>query len=209
MIELTISQTDINRVNNLLTELDPRAQGKAIHKGLLKASSTVLQQLSSNISGTILKRRTGQLANSMGFRVDKGENGALESIIGSGAALKTNRMIYANILETGGVIKPVIAKMLAIPIGKALTPAGVARFKPREITSNGYDNSFIRRSKAGNLILFGSIKGTAKISITPLFVLKDQVTIPAFRYMATTVEQTQGKVVNDIVDKIKEAKEKQ
>jgi hypothetical protein len=115
-------------------------------------------------------------------------------------------MIYANILEDGGVIRPVVAKMLAIPIGKALTPAGVARFKPREIISEGgYDNSFIRRSKAGNLILFGA----SGKNITPLFVLKDSVTIPAFRYMATTVEQTQGQVVNDIVNKIKEAKEKQ
>jgi hypothetical protein len=209
MIELTINKEDINRLQILLKDLDPKIQGGAIHKGLLKASSTILRQLVSNISGIILKRRTGNLAKSMGFRIYNGENGALESQIGSGATLQTNRMIYANILETGGVIRPVTAKMLAIPIGEALTPAGVARFKPRQIVSEGgYDNSFFRRTKAGNLILFGSKGGMAKISITPLFLMKDSVTIPPFRYMETTVEQTQGQVVLDIISKIKEAKEK-
>ena len=208
MIELTISKTDINRINNLLEELNPKAQGKAIHKGLLKASSTVMKQLVSNCSGIILHRRTGNLVKSMGFHIDKGKDGSLESTIGSGASLKTNRMIYANILETGGVIKPVRAKMLAIPIGKALTRAGVARFKPREITSQGYDSSFIRRSKSGNLILFGAIKGKAKIKVIPLFLLKDSVTIPEFKYMQTTVDQTQEQVVTDIISKIKEVRDK-
>ena len=208
MIELTVSKEDIGRINRMLSELDPTVQNKAIHKGLLKASSTVLSRLVSNVSGIILKRRTGNLAKSMGYRISEGKNGALESQIGSGATLQTNRMIYANILEEGGIIRPKVAKMLAIPIGKALTPSGVARFRPRQITSSGYAHSFIKRSKAGNLILFGTNKRGAKISITPLFLLKDKVTIPAFRYMAQTVEQTQGQVVTDIVNKIKEVKEK-
>jgi hypothetical protein len=205
MIELKLQQKDLNRINGLLKELDPKKQGGAIQKGIQSGSSLVLKQLVANCSGIILKRRTGNLAKSLGWRVDKDQNGNWEGIIGSGATLKTNRMIYANILETGGVIRPVTAKMLAIPIGEALTPAGVARFKPREITSQGgYEKSFIRRSKSGNLLLFGA-RGK---SITPLFVLKDSVTIPEFRYMAITVEQTQGKVVDAIVDKIKEVKEK-
>lgn len=204
MIELTIGKEDVNRINNLLAELDGKKQDGAIHKGMVKASSTVLRQLVDNCSGIILKRRTGNLAKSMGWRIDKANDGTPEAIIGSGATLQTNRMIYANILEVGGVIRPVRAKMLAIPIGKALTGAGVARFKPRQITSNGYEKSFIRRSKAGNLILFGATGD----NVTPLFVLKDSVTIPAFRYMETTVYETQSKVVDDIVSKIKEAKEK-
>ena len=208
MIELTINKADINRINRLLTDLSPKEQGGAIDRGMKKASATVLKGLVANVSGVILHRRTGNLAKSMGFRVYRDDNGNLESQIGSGATLQTNRMIYANILETGGIIRPVKARMLAIPIGEAKTPAGVARFKPRQITSSGYDSSFIRRSQAGNLILFGAKKGMGKTSITPLFLLKDKVKIPEFRYMATTVEQTQGQAVNDIVDKIREAKEK-
>lgn len=208
MIELTIDAKDVSRINRLLWNLDTHKQDNAIHRGVLKASSTVLKQLVANVSGIILHRRTGNLAKSMGYRLyHNDKDGSWESQIGSGASLQTNRMIYANILEEGGVIRPVTAKMLAIPIGQALTPAGVARFKPRQITSAGYDKSFIRRSRRGTLILFGAKGSGASIKVTPLFVLKDKVTIPDFRYMATTVEQTKDQVVTDICDKIREAKE--
>lgn len=210
MIELDINKKDINRIKNLLEDLSPSQQGKAIEKGIKKASTTVLRQLVSNVSGVILKRRTGNLARSMGWRLDKDKNGVPEATVGSGASLKTARMSYANIHETGGTIRPINAKMLTIPLKAAKTAAGVPRFTAREVQSGaaGYDSSFIGRSKSGNLILFGSIKGMAKIKVVPLFLLKDKVDIPARRYMSVTVEQTRKQVVDDIVDKIKEAKEK-
>ena len=205
MIELTIKKEDINRIHNLLAELDPKKQDGAIHKGILKASATVLGQLVNNVSGLILKRRTGNLAQSMGFRVEKDNEGNFEGIIGSGASLRTARMVYANIHETGGIIRPKNARYLTIPLPSAQTPAGVGRFTAREVRDGmtGYDGSFFRRSRAGNLILFG----TQGNRVIPLFILKQSVTIPARRYMSVTVEQTQDKVVDNIVDKIKEAKE--
>jgi phage gpG-like protein len=206
LIELTINKEDINRIHNLLADLDPKKQDGAIHQGLLKASATVLDQLVSNVSGLILKRRTGNLARSMGFRIDKDEAGNFESIIGSGASLKTARMVYANIHETGGIIRPKNKQYLTIPLPSAQTPAGVGRFTAGEVRDGlaGYDGSFIKRSKVGNLIIFG----TQGDKVIPLFLLKRSVTIPARRYMSITVEQTQDKVVDNIVDKIKEVKEK-
>jgi phage gpG-like protein len=204
MIQIVIKPEDISKVNKMLNELDVKKRNGAIEKGLKKSCSSVLERLVANVSGVILKRRTGNLAKSMGWRIDK-VNEIPEGIIGSGASLNINRMVYANIHETGGVITPKRAKMLAIPIGRALTRAGVARFKPREITSAGYDNSFIRRTNSGNLILFGT-KGSKLI---PLFVLKDSVKIPARRYMSITAEETQTKVVDDIVGEIKKVKENQ
>jgi phage gpG-like protein len=207
MIELTIKKEDMNRLHKLLAELDPKKQDGAIHKGMMKASSTVLDRLVQNVSGIILKRRTGNLAKSMGWRVNRDEKGDFEAQIGSGASLRTDRMIYANIHETGGIIRPTRAKMLTIPLSVAKTPAGVSRFTAREVRDGltQYSGSFIRRSKAGNLIIFG----TRGDKVVPLFILKDQVTVPARRYMSITVDQTKDQVVQDIVDKIKEAKEKQ
>jgi len=203
MIELTIKPQDIDRINKLLVDLSPKKQGGVIHKGMLKASSTVLGQLVANVSGDILHRRTGNLARSMGYRIDRDGDGIPQSTIGSGATLKTARMVYANIHEVGGVITPKRAKWLTIPLAAAQTPAGVARFSARE-AKGMFDKTFFRTSQAGNLILFGT-KGD---EVIPLFVLKKSVTIPARRYMSITVEQTKERVVEDIVDKIREVKDK-
>ncbi len=210
MIELSIEKKDINRINNLLLDLSPKQQGRAIEKGIKKASSTVLRQLVSNVSGAILKRRTGALARSMGWRVDKDKYGIPEGTIGSGATLKTARMTYADIHETGGTIRPRRSRMLAIPLKNAQTSAGVERFTPRDVMGGltKYNDSFIGKGKSGNLIIFGVIKGMAKVKVVPLFLLKNKVEIPARRYMSITADQTKEQVVNDIVDKIQEAKEK-
>jgi phage gpG-like protein len=208
MIEVKINKRDVARINRLLSDLDPRKQDGAVHKGVLKASATVLNRLVANVSGEILHRRTGNLARSMGFRIERDASGVIESQIGSGASLKTARMSYANIHETGGTIRPVRAKMLAIPIGEALTPAGVARFTPRGIERAGYDGSFVRKSRMGNLILFGKVGSGIGLRVVPLFLLKDKVNIPARKYMSRTVEQTKDQVVQDIIGKIREAKEK-
>jgi len=203
MVELVLDEKDIIRINKLLANLSPKKQDGAIYQGLMKGCNAVLGQLVSNVRGIILKRRTGYLANSMGWRTQRDDKGNWEGIIGSGATLKTERMIYANIHEVGGIINAKPGKALAIPIGEALTPAGVARFKPRQITSVGYEDSFIRGRKGGNAILFGLLKGKA----IPLFVLVKSVTIPARKYMTITAEQTAGKVGEAIISKIKEVAE--
>ncbi len=208
MIDITLKKEDVIRINKLLQELSPREQGKAIHKGLVKGSSVVLKNLSTNISGRILKKRTGELSRSMGFRVEKDNRGIFGSEIGSGASLKTKRKVYANILEEGGTVRPVRAKKLAIPIGNALTPAGVARFTPTELREGlaGYSGSFIRKSKSGNLILFGTVKSVTKIKVIPLFVLKDKVRIPAKQYMGVTAEETGDVAVDKICEAIDEVR---
>ncbi len=205
MLEIRIDKKDIKMIRNLLNDLSPGKQDGAIHQAMIKASDTVLQRLVANVSGLVLKRRTGDLARSIGFRIEKNKEG-IESVIGSGASRKTARTVYANIHETGGTIRPKRARKLAIPIGAALTPSGVARFTPAELKngSAGYDESFIAKSKAGSLIIYGK----KDLKIIPLFILKDQAKIPAHKYMAITAEQVKDKVVEDIVGKIKEAKEK-
>lgn len=79
---------------------------------------------------------------------------------------------------TSQEIRPTKAQFLAIPLDAAKTGAGVARGKPRDAL---WGPTFIAKSKAGNLIIFGYSGGTkASKSDTPipLFVLKKSVVIP-------------------------------
>ena len=87
---------------------------------------------------------------------------------------------YAKIQETGGTIRPKTAKFLAIPLPAALDGNGVPlRAGPRD-----WDKTFCAMSKAGNLIIFRRL-GAA---ITPLYVLKDEVTIPPRLGMRATLQ---------------------
>jgi len=69
-------------------------------------------------------------------------------------------------------IRPKSAQYLAIPLAAAKTAAGVARGGPRD-----YPDSFVVRTKAGNLLVMG--RQTGAKGAVPLFVLKRQVVVPA------------------------------
>lgn len=138
--------------------------------------------LQENLAGRILKRRTGHLASKTGITRARVQGRDLK------VEVFTTGVPYAAIHEHGGVISPTRGRMLAIPLRAVLTPAGVARKSPRE-----YMNTFIARSRAGNLIIFQKI---ARDSIIPLFVLKESVTIPARHWASDAVNRT----IQDLVD---------
>lgn len=116
-------------------------------------------------SSQTLSKRSGALVNSLLSGV-KVEGTTFASLAGS----ISSDVPYAGIQETGGVIKPKTAKYLAIPLPAALNNAGI----PLRDGPRSWPNTFVARSKAGNLLIFQKL-GT---SIIPLYVLKDQVTIP-------------------------------
>ena len=80
-------------------------------------------------------------------------------------------------------IRPKRGKFLAIPLDAAKTDkAGVARGGPRD--EHLWGETFVRRSKAGNLIIFGKQKygrgkkaGQTRGKLVPLFVLKKSVKV--------------------------------
>jgi len=81
------------------------------------------------------------------------------------------------------IIRPKNKQYLAIPLSAAQTAAGVSRGRP--LDTGIFGETFIAKSKAGNLIIFGKSvyqrgakAGQAHGKIVPLFVLKKQVTIP-------------------------------
>lgn len=117
--------------------------------------------------------RTGQLRRSWKVLV-QGER--VEDLRGTYA---TNAR-HARMQEFGGIQKPRTAKMLAIPLEASRTAAGVSRWNTplRAILPAAFPGgTFVRRSKAGNLILFG--KTSPDSDPIPLFALKPQVVIPA------------------------------
>lgn len=222
-IQVTIDQDSRDRINKALKQLDPAAEDGAIKRGVLAATTYVLQVLLDNVSGIVLKIRTGNLARSMGMRVERDGNDWM-GVCGSGALVvnpelspggtendpvkadKTFRMIYADILETGGTIVPVNKQFLAIPIGDALTPAGVPRFTAQQLKdgATNYEGSVIIGG-----IIFGLSQTKKRSNMTPLFALKTSVTIPAKRYLSTTADQVSGEVGEVMAEAIENILEKE
>jgi hypothetical protein len=112
------------------------------------------------------------------------------------------------------VIKPKGHPYLTIPLDAAKSPSGVAKGSPR---LGPWADTFIARSKKGNLIIFGrlasyrSVKvGGTKVKgltvrqvskdVVPLFVLKESVTIPARIHPRTILDWMMPRVLADFKD---------
>jgi hypothetical protein len=80
------------------------------------------------------------------------------------------------------IIKPKGA-WLKVPLPSALTPTG--RLKGR-FKGGKKKGQFIRRSKAGNLIIFDRTGKGKRGKLTPIFVLKKRVKIPKRLFMLKT-----------------------
>jgi len=124
----------------------------------LQAGGNEIQAEMIRASTTKLKRRSGTLARGWTNRVE-GHGMGLRLII-------LNETPYAVTHEFGAVITPKRRKFLAIPIGDAVTAAGVARISPSDIKGR----SFIAKD-----VIFEKHNG----SYSPMFALKREVRIPA------------------------------
>lgn len=82
--------------------------------------------------------------------------------------------------ENGGVIRPVKAKYLTIPLPAALNSNGT----PKKPSARAWQNTFVLRSKAGNLLIVQR-RGT---QLVPLYVLKSEVYIPPRLGMMATAQ---------------------
>lgn len=135
-------------------------------------------RMAGQTTATATASRTGALADAYGHETNEEFGGGLRLDIGlvkPGTDAKV--LEYARVHEARGTtrIVPRRARHLAIPLPAAKTARGVARGGPRDFL-----DTFVRRSKAGNLIIFQNRADT----IVPLFVLKDFVKIkgrPALR----------------------------
>lgn len=74
--------------------------------------------------------------------------------------------------EKGGTISAKRAKYLTIPLPAAMDTRGV----PLKKRARDWDRTFVARSRRGNLLIF---RKNAKGGVTPLYLLKPSVRIPA------------------------------
>lgn len=135
---------------------------------------------SKRFSGRPVKVRSGITRNSIRTQLDKATTSARV-----GTPLR-----HVPGLEDGITIRAKRAKYLTIPLRAAMTGTGRSRGNARTVGSR-YQSTFVRKSKRGNLIMFGK-RGKR---IVPLFVLKKSVRIKARRPFALSMQHTRVGVV--------------
>ena len=96
--------------------------------------------------------------------------------------------IYGHVQEVGGTIHAKRVANLTIPLPAMQTAGGVARGTAREVIANPMAFGFWRTFTAKRVI-FGA---TRFDDITPLFVLRPSVTLPARAPLATTLQDERG-----------------
>ena len=175
--KLTLSMEE--RMGVACLKLEAQAKNNILNgsSGLHSRTGALAGSISSNWTGRpgiatitgIAKRSGAEPIGKPGGRFP-----VINGVVGSNLA-------YARIHELGGTIRPRRAKYLTIPLPATLTAqSGASRGRARD-----FRDTFIKRSKAGNLIIFRENGG----SITPLFVLKKSVSIPARPYLRPAMER--------------------
>lgn len=176
----------LKEINALLFKIG-KLDSPEVVNAFKRACLVLENRVKENLRGPILNVRTGELWKSIGTLVSQ-KQGTLAGNIGSGQ--RTGKpLVYANILETGGIIRPVKRQWLTIPTQFAQTKAKAGNKRAREVK-----NSFFAWVD-GNLTLF---EGGHRKPI-PMFVLKKRVKIPAKHYLTISVTQGQQEAYNQIV----------
>ena len=156
---------------------DLRNVKSEFRKERVRAMLQILRELKTevrkNLRGGALKRRSGKLERKLFERVDASTDDVSGRI--------NPRVPYARAHELGMTIKPQDGDFLTIPIADEARGRGPRKFP----------NSFVAKSRAGNLILFQRRGDT----IAPLFVLKKSFRIPKRPFLAPAVQRKQDRVV--------------
>lgn len=148
---LNIPKSTLRNLEDISNRFKPLKVYRALDRFFDEIALWIAGQIiKTSLSGKLLKRRTGQLASSITGRSirEKGVPGFKVGVF-RGPALR-----YAGILEYGTkgfnpkspypTIKPKRAKALAMPVGDAVTAAGVSRFGgPRDYEKQAGKLTFI------------------------------------------------------------------
>ncbi|KKL90562.1 hypothetical protein LCGC14_1903470 [marine sediment metagenome] len=142
-----------------------------------------------------------------GRRMPEGETqGKLQKRSGAGLAVLRPKIKQGNeevagtivvpfplsVHETGATIRSRV-KLLAIPLQAALDSRGM----PKKRGPRAWRNTFVARSKKGNLLIFQKKDG----KIIPLYVLKKQVKIPKRLGMGVTMDKAAPIYIERVFDK--------
>lgn len=142
-------------------------------------------------SGDFLRRRSGEGLASIMRSIKMRSNGGLSTVEGS---ISTGKM---TIHETGGVIAAQAGGYLTIPLPEALDARGV----PLLPSSRDWPNTFIQRSRRGNLIIF---QNRGQREPVPLYVLKTHVYIRPRLRMEQTILGELSFFTERLIDRLAE-----
>ncbi len=138
---------------------------QAVRKGLIKRHSKPFRN-PTNAPATgeknLLKRRGG-IKDIRVFTSRGGKN--LDAVAGGMIV-----PVPISVHERGATIRAKRAQFLTIPLPAALDARGI----PRRPNARAWENTFVQRSKRGNLLIFQRRAG----GIVPLYLLKRSVTLP-------------------------------
>lgn len=161
----------IEKINRAIQEI-PNVLHPFMKKAMSDFGAKFLSHFTkSRLSGSGVRRRSGSLARSFNRNVFD-QDGKLTLVVWT-----TSK--YARLQEfgtaglPGGVLRPKKAKALAIPVGPALTGAGVSKFEsPRQVAGL---QVFKPRFKLPFLGMVG--RGKNAMRVTPWFLLRKSVKI--------------------------------
>lgn len=131
----------------------------------------------------------GSVSRDLRTRSGAGLRSILQSIKVSGGPQGVEGQISAGKLsfhETGGTIRAKANGFLTIPLPAALDARGV----PLRKRAREWDNTFVKRSRRGNLLIFRKLPGPNEL--TPLYVLKPSVTIPPRLGLGDAIDENIG-----------------
>lgn len=163
-VRIEVDQATARLLRRAPGALEPKGIERAITRGLARGASFVAGEIAAQIQRGELpvRGRSGELARSV-----KGsaavEAGAPTFSVGNIATdIKPRTLDYARtqLGDDDTPIKPVNAKALAIPVGKAKTPSGVAKYQsPRDYPGELVAIYFNSQTPAGTVSAQGNIIG--------------------------------------------------
>lgn len=203
-------------LNFSLNSLEKKFLARA--KTIINLNARILQRyvrvekLTGGTTETKLKVRSGRLRGSVIPLPTEAKEGRVEGGISFGTIYGRTHIGPKGQVTT---ITPKKGKYLTIPLPAAMTKAGVGR---GSAMLGPWTNTFVRRSKAGNLIMFGQMTSYSKVKvggvavkglairrirsqIVPLFVLKEQVKIKARIHPEDLIAWIKPKVIEDFAKK--------
>ncbi len=145
-----------------------------------------------NVDGKVLNSRSGDLRDSITYTVDTEDRGQIIDAEFGFLDPVGSVDLYGAIHEFGGIIKPVDAEVLTVPLDNAMDSEGNKIIEPTEI-KDVYGASFWR-----NDILFGRDGD----EITPLFYAFDQIEVPEKRFLRDAIDEIEPDLLEDFVKRV-------
>lgn len=181
-VTVEINGRSFDNIERAFADLGDRLE-QSIDKAAIpigKAAMAMLQLVAAKMEQRHGNPWAGTVKNPTPFlqsRTGKGLRSIRDSI--KVATSSGQEMLYASISagdlsfhEKGGVVRAKRAQYLTIPLPAAMDSRGV----PLRKRARDWDNTFVRRSRRGNLIVFRKLPSANEV--TPLYVLKPSVYIP-------------------------------